>query len=117
MCIRDRFTVVKPVRLPIPALLSALRVRRALHPRGAPAALVRVVVPVKRLLPQFLTFLIYLRVQFAQICLRRNRYFRQLLLVLVRLRLDVRRIRIQDRSAQGNNIITNLKTPLWNNIA
>ena len=93
------FAVVKPVRFPIPALLSALRVCPALHPRGAPAALVRVVIPVKRLLPQFLTFLIYLRVQFAQICLRRDRYFHLLLLVLVRLRLDVRRIRIQDCSA------------------
>ena len=61
------FAVVKPVRFPIPALLSALRVCRALHPRGAPAAIVCLVIPVKRLLPQFIPFLIYLRVQFAQI--------------------------------------------------
>ncbi len=96
---RAVLAVIKPVRFPLPALLAALRIRRALHPLRASAAPVLTVFPLKRLLPQFFPLLVHLRVQFGKICLRRDRNLHLLLFVLVCLGLDVRRIRVQNPSA------------------
>lgn len=60
------------------------------------------VVPVEGLPSQRLPVQIYLRVQLLHVRLRRLLHAHQLLFVLVCLRPDVRRIRVQDRSAHEN---------------
>ena len=89
---------MESVRLSFPALLAALRIGGARHPAGCSAAPVILIFPVEGLLSRHLPVLIHLCVQLLHVRLRRLLHARQLLLVLVR--LDVRRIRVQDRSAQ-----------------
>lgn len=60
---------------------------------------VSVVIVVERLFPDRFSVTIDLRVQLLHVGLRSFRHLHQSLLVLVRLRLDVRGIRVQNRSA------------------
>lgn len=88
------FAVVKSIRLPIPALLAALRIRRTLHSFRCSASSRRIVIPIKRFLLQCFPILVHLLIQLFQICFRRFFYRYQSLLMFVCLRFDVCRIRI-----------------------
>ena len=114
--------VVEAIRLAFPALLAAVRIGRALHlryglGRSAAFTVFMVIFPVKRLLAEHLPVQVYLLVQLFQIGLGGLFHCYQFLLVLVRFRLDVGRIRVQDRTAHqalGNALPKNfVEYLLW----
>ena len=110
------FAVVESIRLPVPALLSALRVCCALHPFrcAAPAAfpaffvviiavvtlpVFLILTSVERLLAQYLPIQVHLLLQFFQIRFRCLLHSYQFLFMLIRFCLYMGRIGVQNRSS------------------